>query len=528
MNLNDGIRWLINLALWLLGWLLEAVFWLQIILFFPAQRWLALRLGVSIEHPVRGFGPDVVASIQECFDRLCRSGRAPVWAETSGSTDLPKRMVYTQARIRQSRFLFFASFARLLSRMRVWRRSFFVFAAIRQDHSLTSLLIEDRNLPSRLVCVQAPFHVLTHPEVREAARRYGDTALRLWLLAISNPGMLYATNPSSLVSFFDLILADPMGSTRLCREWLGGRANIPAILRSVYKRVQSRGATARLQLAVEWAASDDAAAGGLDKLLDAINPGLEVVTCWDGGYVRPFLERLLEMLRATGARFVPMYSMSTETIETLPVFSGDSLSFVPVVPDTLVEFTHIGGKGTVLKPDALEVGREYSLVVSNPYGLIRYQTGDIFECAGRIFGVPDLRFKRRDGLSYSFTGEKLTGDQVGLAVERIRNKLGPGAPSFALFPKALPSPHYELIQIGGGALGPEPQRELMAQFERELSSINSEYGAKRASGRLAALEYRQVSLQLFAQTLTAHKASETWESQFKFLPLYLREFDGTV
>ena len=47
------------------------------------------------------------------------------------------------------------------------------------------------------------------------------------------------------------------------------------------------------------------------------NPALKVIICWDGGYVRVFLDKLKKYV-SPHIKFYPMFSMSTETLETLP------------------------------------------------------------------------------------------------------------------------------------------------------------------------------------------------------------------
>ena len=117
----------------------------------------------------------------------------------------------------------------------------------------------------------------------------------------------------------------------------------------------------------------------------------------------------------------PMYSMSTEVVETLPFYRGRSPVFLPIAKGVRYEFLPVGSSDiaeNLLESWQLSEGEEYTLVVSDAYGLIRYQTEDVFLCAetSAVGELPDLRFQRRRGLRWSFTGEKLTGEQVATAV----------------------------------------------------------------------------------------------------------------
>ena len=72
-------------------------------------------------------------------------------------------------------------------------------------------------------------------------------------------------------------------------------------------------------------------------------------------------------------------------------------------------------------------------------------------------GIPDLRFLRRSGLAYSFTGEKLTGEQLAEAFGIIRGDYPAmeGADFLTCFPSQPdtdPIPHYKLTLIRGDGL----------------------------------------------------------------------------
>jgi hypothetical protein len=135
--------------------------------------------------------------------------------------------------------------------------------------------------------------------------------------------------------------------------------------------------------------------------------------------------------------------------------------------------------------------------------------------------LPDLRFERRRSLSYSFTGEKLTGQQLSLAYERLRAE-HPQLGFLTCLPSSPPSelPHYLLI----GVL-PAPMELLAERCDAILSEINSEYGAKRQSGRLGPMRGITVTLD---ELVTRVSGKASWEAQFKFLPLYCRTWESCI
>jgi len=162
------------------------------------------------------------------------------------------------------------------------------------------------------------------------------------------------------------------------------------------------------------------------------------------------------------------------------------------------------------------------MIVSDPYGLRRYQTGDLFLCAGKVAELPDLRFLRRRDLEYSFTGEKLTSQQVSLMFAKLRS----GFPSLTpnIFMACVPSvsmngsaPHYKVIIVGLETVG--TLEDIATKCDELLRQINCEYDSKRASARLGPITATTMSIEDF----TSRFGGNGWEAQFKFLPLYLQQ-----
>ncbi len=512
---NELLRILIWCFLWLVGWTLEGAFWLRLWRFSSVQRRLAAELGVDDATPCERHGPELDARLSRLHDERRRQGVSVAWAMTSGSTREPKRILYTAERVRERHVNFFDGYARIFSRLGIFRRSFYVMASLREERSLTAILLNEDRVPSRIVCLQAPYRIQADPAICELADEYGDAALRLWIIVLSQPAMLYATNPSTLVAWLDSLDSDWEASSRLCRHWVANPERFAGRVRELARRIESPAGRKKLRWLGRQAARPS---------LDALLPGLRVSSSWDGGYVRPFVDRLRA---ASHARFVPLYSMSTETIETVPCIRSGEIGFVPAAPGVLYEFILEDDPSRVLGPAELVTGREYVMLVSDRHGLRRYNTEDVFECVGQMrFGLPDLRFKRRTGVAYSFTGEKITGFQVEAALSRLRHSWrtdGP-LPSFSVFPRPGDHPGYELVQVGGSPPAESEMERLIEEFERALSIENSEFSSKRSSGRLARTGYRSVSVEEFGRRVSGMERRGAWESQFKFLPLYTRKF----
>jgi hypothetical protein len=228
-----------------------------------------------------------------------------------------------------------------------------------------------------------------------------------------------------------------------------------------------------------------------------------------------------------------MYSMSTETVETLTHFRGNDVAFLPLASRVFYEFieeTKSDQPQNLLNPDQTEPGKTYSLVVSDPYGLRRYQTGDVFLCRGRVNGVPDLTFLRRSDLGYSFTGEKLTATQINIVFERLRaqfpeldaEKFLTCVPSH---PTTEPVPHYKVLLISHIAANKcnLSYERVAAKCDELLSEINCEYKNKRVTGRLGPVRLVTAGTRTFAERFAENGS---WETQFKFLPLYRRTWES--
>lgn len=125
------------------------------------------------------------------------NGTGGKFAVTSGSAGDPKRILYTSKRLRACKWVFVDMFARACRAFQIRRTSLYVFSSFEPDDSLTSMLLDEADLPNYFATLQAPYRVQRHTAIRTLAAEYGATAVRLWIIAISNPGVLYSTNPSN-------------------------------------------------------------------------------------------------------------------------------------------------------------------------------------------------------------------------------------------------------------------------------------------------------------------------------------------
>ena len=519
---NDALRRLVGFSIVALGFWLDVVQRWRIRAYRFTQARLRVRYGISDSTPVLSFGPEQQATIAERAKRE----RGPIrYAETSGSTDAPKKLLYPLKRIARAKWAFIDAFARAFARTPWRRHSLYVFSSLHEDGSLTALMLAEKALPSYLATLQAPDRLQSQPALRDLAGRYGDAALRLWVLCLANPGVLYSTNPSTLSTFLDTMRAEWTTFTALIRDFALHPEMFQRSVHHLAGRLTSRGAASRLRSVAESATP---------LPLSLVAPAVHTYVCWTGGYVQPFLSRLAQLLPAPWYRLLPMYSMSTETPETTPCYRGDSVAFLPLAQGVLFEFLPDGADDDAARlvlPHALEASHPYTLVVSDAYGLRRYQTDDLFLCVGFVSGLPDLRFVRRRSLSYSFTGEKLTGEQVSIALDRLRNDFASlGDESFLTCMPSSPGagalPHYRLVRIERpGTSGTVSMDAAALRCDVLIGEINREYRVKREGGRLGPMRGATVSQEDFLARIGAGHHRTSWDTQFKFLPLYCRRWE---
>ncbi|HKR13927.1 MAG TPA: GH3 auxin-responsive promoter family protein [Pyrinomonadaceae bacterium] len=484
--INDAIRFIIGRTILLFAPVLNGRQSIRIFSFNANQR----RLKLKYRHAAARCNTDAR------------------FAMTSGSTGEPKKILYTRRRLRSFKFIFSAMFIRACGAYRLRRTSLYVFSSFQQDASLTSLLLDEHKLPPYFSTLQAPYRVQQHPAIRKLAAEYGAAAVRLWLLALANPGVLYATNPSTISAFLDELEIDWLKCSRLVKTWCDAPQRFDPAIQRIASRLDSRGSTQRLR---------SIASSNAPVPLQQFAPSVSAYICWTGGYVQPFLDRLAVHLPATRYRSIPMYSMSTETIETETVFRDGETFFLPLARGVVYEF--VDDDENLLTPDRLTPGKSYALVVSDQYGLRRYQTEDLFHCRRTLNGLPDLIFLRRRGLEYSFTGEKVTAEQLTIVFGQLRSLLSDGF--LTCVPSSSPIPHYKFVVIRET---PITSPQLLATLsDNLLADLNHEYKSKRVNGTLGPIMFVQTTAADFA-----NRFADNWETQFKFLPLYRRTWESTM
>ena len=286
---------------------------------------------------------------------------------------------------------------------------------------------------------------------------------------------------------------------------------------------------------------DPQRAAGLHRRLEAageltyadIWSDLRAVVTWTGGSCGLAVERLAPML-TSGCPVFELGYLASEVSGTVNIDPIEG-SCVATLADNVFEFAERDawedaaddadrGLGTCTLAD-LETGHDYYVIVTTADGLYRYDMNDIVRVTGWVGRTPVLSFIQKGKGVTSITGEKLYESQVISAVTASVAELGAVAPFFIMLAdeaKATYTLYVELANTAAAQPGGRVPSDLAGSVERSLRDSNVEFGAKRASGRLAPLRV----ILLAPGTGDAYRRQRVAEGQrdvqFKYLRLQYR------
>ena len=210
-----------------------------------------------------------------------------------------------------------------------------------------------------------------------------------------------------------------------------------------------------------------------------------VLCNWTGGTVHLYLRRLRELFPGVAIRDIGL--LASEGRFSIPL-ADEAPAGVAEITSNFLEFIpsqHAEGDNPpTLRAHELEVGQDYSLVLSNWAGLWRYNIDDRVRVVSRLGQSPVFEFLSRGRHTANITGEKITEHQVVEAMRRATGRGGAAVELFELQGHFAKLPYYELRLEE--APGVDPKR-LAEAMDHELGELNIEYASKRKTGRLGAI-----------------------------------------
>lgn len=206
---------------------------------------------------------------------------------------------------------------------------------------------------------------------------------------------------------------------------------------------------------------------------------------WTGGTMGLYRSQFPALFGNVPARDIGL--IASEGRMSIPLEDGTA-SGVLAVTGQFFEFIPADeygtAKPTVLRSHELADGGEYFLLLTNFSGLFRYDLGDRVRVTGRMGQAPMIEFLSRDAHTSSMAGEKLTEDQVVMAMQAATGS-DASITNFVLAPRWADVPFYRLYVEVNASKGAE---DLAKKLDRALCSISIEYESKRKTLRLGPVE----------------------------------------
>lgn len=196
---------------------------------------------------------------------------------------------------------------------------------------------------------------------------------------------------------------------------------------------------------------DAARAARIERALDragrvvgeALWPRLALVSCWADGPSASYLPALRRWFTSTP--FQPKGLLATEGLISFPLVGQRGAVIAPAGHFLeLVDLAHPGAPPVLV--DEMQVGGEYSPVLSTAGGLYRYQLKDVVRCVGKVAGgLPLLRFERKLDCVSDLAGEKVDAGEAAAAIEGAARAEGLHFRFALLAPERGPPARYRLF-----------------------------------------------------------------------------------
>ncbi len=240
-------------------------------------------------------------------------------------------------------------------------------------------------------------------------------------------------------------------------------------------------------------------------------PNISVVMCWTSASASLYLPQVQELFGA-GVEIIPHLTGGSEGCFALPIDkrpAGAALAVNQCFFEFIPSNEAVRPDSKTLLFDQLTVGKDYHLIISQTSGLYRYSIGDLVHVAEINQGIPFIEFLGRVG-NVSFTGEKLTENQVVASMTSALQNCNLKAKHFGCFPRWDSPPYYQFMVETSSIWTPLQLQKLTAELEAQMRKHNEEYPSKVISGRLGPVQVSTVAngtFQKYWESLVARGAS---------------------
>ncbi len=254
-------------------------------------------------------------------------------------------------------------------------------------------------------------------------------------------------------------------------------------------------------------------------------PNLKLTSCWESASAALYLARIREMF--PGVISLPFMGCGTEGIISLPIddhsvagplaITQGVYEFLPASED-LESIIAEERMARTLTFEELEFGKDYHLIMTQANGLCRYAVGDVYRVIGFYKNIPRLEYIYRQNVYHSFTGEKITEQQMMHAITKAKKDLGVNDGLFLCAPVYGDQPYYMIVHEKSSAYTASLAEKFSAYVDAILLENNDEYASKRNSHRLGAIKVYFISQGMISDFLEKQNANGS-ATQVKYRPL---------
>ncbi|ESA35279.1 gh3 auxin-responsive promoter [Leptolyngbya sp. Heron Island J] len=223
---------------------------------------------------------------------------------------------------------------------------------------------------------------------------------------------------------------------------------------------------------------------------EALWPQLKLISCWDSAIAADQVSSLKSQFPQTLIQGKGL--LATEAPMTVPLIAAKGC--VPLITEVFFEFEDDAGQ--IYQLHELELGKIYSVIISQKGGLYRYRMGDRIRPTHYYQATPCLQFLGRSHSTSDMVGEKLTLDFV----RQIFHQLNLPSHTFkCLVPSLYPQPQYSLLldQAGPPQLATALEQLLCNSFHYRQARLLGQlqpaqvYDAPDMPQRLMQYHYHQ-------------------------------------